>query len=258
MTDLYQTLGVARTATRAEIRAAYRRRARKAHPDATPGQIAAALEYGIKQDESLGGTEKLMLQSQAAQLRAEVSASNAALAATSREHVADTQVQGKEAVEAMRDSTLKEIAQLNGLNKVDLAHINAASRAQVAATSAGARIQAAGIAANAHVTGEQIAAGARTLAAQWGGEEKEWEAQLKADVTNYRTQGGGLPTTTPAPAARPAPNLGGGGAAPAAGGPPKVDPVKEKADAQAHIRAGADAAKVRAIYQQRTGKPADF
>jgi len=46
------------------------------------------------------------------------------------------------------------------------------------------------------------------------------------------------------------------GAAPTAG--PKVDPVKEKAEALSHIRAGADPAQVRDIYKQRTGQPADF
>lgn len=33
MTDLYETLGVERTASAADVKAAYRRRARKAHPD---------------------------------------------------------------------------------------------------------------------------------------------------------------------------------------------------------------------------------
>lgn len=41
MTDLYETLGVAKDATHAEIRAAYRRRARKTHPDAPGGSREA-------------------------------------------------------------------------------------------------------------------------------------------------------------------------------------------------------------------------
>lgn len=44
-TDLYQTLGVPRTATEKEIRSAYRRLARKFHPDVNPGDKAGEARF---------------------------------------------------------------------------------------------------------------------------------------------------------------------------------------------------------------------
>jgi hypothetical protein len=228
---------------------------RQKFPNATPAEVAAALEYGVKQESEMGGTEKMLLQSQVAELRAETSVHDTAMRVQGQEAVEDVRSQTQKEVAAARDDTLKEVAKIHGLTQVDVAKLNDAARVQAASMSAGARVQAAGIAAGGHVTAAQITAGARTLVAQMGGDEKEWEAQLKADVANYRTQAGGGATTAPAPARRPPPSMGGGG-----GGqtPSNVDPAKEKALALSHIRQGADAAKVRQIYQQRTGQPADF
>jgi hypothetical protein len=45
MADPYQTLGVAREATQGEIRKAYRRLAKKNHPDLHPGDKAAEARF---------------------------------------------------------------------------------------------------------------------------------------------------------------------------------------------------------------------
>lgn len=45
--DLYRVLGVARTATAAELKAAYRQRAREVHPDRRPGDEQAAEEMKL-------------------------------------------------------------------------------------------------------------------------------------------------------------------------------------------------------------------
>ncbi len=47
MVDYYQTLGIKRTASGAEIKSAYRRLARKSHPDVNGGSEAAAREFAL-------------------------------------------------------------------------------------------------------------------------------------------------------------------------------------------------------------------
>ena len=47
MTDYYKILGIRRTASRAEIKSAYRKLARLRHPDVNPGSEAAAKEFAL-------------------------------------------------------------------------------------------------------------------------------------------------------------------------------------------------------------------
>ena len=47
MTDYYKILGVRRSASRAEIKSAYRKLARQRHPDVNPGSEAAAREFSL-------------------------------------------------------------------------------------------------------------------------------------------------------------------------------------------------------------------
>jgi DnaJ-class molecular chaperone len=50
--DYYQTLGLDRTATLAEIKKAFRRLAREHHPDAKPGDSAAERKGTINKNKS--------------------------------------------------------------------------------------------------------------------------------------------------------------------------------------------------------------